>query len=354
MATTTLAENMRGVPLAPPPTTPAARRLWLKRRREVLGASDVSTILGMAPPSWGTSPLQVWLEKVDDDHVPDDPTERMLWGLRLERPLVDEYRVRHAKANGVYVAPSPGLLRSQEYPWLSATPDRVLLDRATKRTALGLLEAKTAAWNLEREWADGVPLHYQIQTQVQMLVTGLPWVDVVPLFGGNRMPEPLRVHRDDAAIEQIVKITGAWWRGHVESGVAPEPLLHDLEHLPQVWPGVKDQTAELGEPLVRRLLVRDRIKERIKMLEQAADRVELDVKVTMADATSAWYQPPASPEALEPPAPIKIASWTRFPTNRFNRKQFAQDHPDLDTKYTETGAGQRFTVHKTIQETEIS
>lgn len=350
MATDTLARNIRGVLLAPPPTTATARKRWLAARRAVLGASDVSTVLGMAPPAWGTSPLQVWLEKTDPDHVPDDPTEKMLWGLRLERPIVDEYRIRHAKAEGFYVAPSPGLLRSEEYPWLSATPDRVLLDRATKRTALGLLEVKTAAWNLEREWADGVPLHYQIQTQVQMLVTGLPWVDVIPLFGGNKMPEPLRVEADEVAQAQIVEITGAWWAAHVEAGVPPAPEIHDLERLPQVWPG-DGSAATLRRSLVDRLLVRDRIKERIRDLERAADRVEVDVKVAMGNATTAWYQPQPVEGAVEAPAPIKVASWTRSPRKNFDQKRFQQDHPGLAGEYTTTGSTQRFTVHKSIHDT---
>lgn len=351
MATTTaLPQNMRGRLLAPPPTTKAARKKWLIARRQVLGASDVAVILGMAPSSWQNTPLSIWLEKTDPDHVPEDPSERMLWGLRLERPLVDEYRVRHAKAAGVYVAPSPGLLQSEDHPWLSATPDRILVDRRTRSIMMGLLEAKTADKYLEREWADGVPLYYQIQTQVQMLVTGAPWVDVVPLFGGNKMPEPYRVYRDREAIAQIIDLTGAWWRAHVEAGVPPEPDVNDMTRLPQVWPG-DDSAIDLPESLVGRLLVRERIKARIKMLEKAAARVELDLKTTMRDATTAWWQPPKSPDALAAPAPVKVATWSRYPVRQFDRDSFRADHPDLDEKYTDVTTGQRLTVHKQIHDT---
>jgi predicted phage-related endonuclease len=272
----------------------------------------------------------------------------MLWGLRLERPIADEYRVRHAKRNGVYVAPSPGLLRSEEYPWLAATPDRVLLDRATRSTAVGLLEIKTNAWSLEREWSDGPPDYYQLQTQVQMGVTGVEYVDLVPLFGGNRMPDPHRIEFDPEAWRQIVEITGEWWHAHIVERTVPELMVTDLEHLPQVWPGDDNATAVLPLALVQQLAQRDRIKDRIKQLQEAADRVELRVKAAMGDAKVAYYQPPTPEDALTEATPIKVASWSRTPRKQFKQKEFTADHPDLAEQYTTTGSTQRFTPNKAI------
>lgn len=333
--TAPLPTNLRGTLIAGPPSTAAARKRWLAARRAGLGASEVSTILGLAPPSWQTSPLQVWLEKVDPAGAGVVPTERMLWGLRLERPIADEYRVRHAEARGVYVAPSPGLLAHPEHPWLLATPDRLLLDRATRRTALGLLEIKTADAMLAREWDAGVPLHYQVQVQVQMGITGLEWCDVVPLLGGNYMPEPHRVEFDPLAFGQIVELCGAWWEGHVVTGVPPEPLPEDLQFLPQVWPEHADEEVVLPEGLAQRLEVQARIKARIKALEAASKRVELDTKVFMKNAKVARL-----------PDGQKAATWSRFPTSKFALDRFRDDNPVLAAQYTETTDGQRFTVHK--------
>lgn len=341
--------GMRGIPLAPPPTTPAARRRWLIARRHVLGASDVAKVLGLAPPTWG-SPLDVWLEKTSPDVVDKDMGERVRWGLRLERPIVDEYRVRHAEDRGVYVAPSPGLLRHEEHYWLSATPDRVLLDRATKRTALGLLEIKNADWSKERDWEDGVPFHIQIQTQVQMGVTGTPFVDVVPLFGGNKMPEPHRVEFDPIAWHEIVQITGAWWRGHVEAGIAPAPMVGDIPNLNKVWPGAEGTSVYLDDDLVAALRRRDSAKRLMGDLKRETDEIELTVKALMGDATAALWQP-VDDDGEPVGDPVKVASWTRSTQKYFEQSRLEEEKPDLAAEYTTRRPSQRFTVHKSIHNT---
>lgn len=358
--TTALPPNVGGVLVAPGPSTPAARKRWLAARRAGLGASEVSTILGLAPPSWGTTPLGVWLDKTHPEQVQDDPTERMLWGLRLERPIADEYRIRHATPNGIRVDPCPGLLAHPEHRWLLATPDRLLTRPATyadweihpewfvdqtyesaARVAVGVLEIKTADAMLQREWDLGVPLHYQVQVQVQMGITGLPWADVVPLFGGNHMPHPYRVEFDPLAFAQIVELCGAWWAAHVEADVPPEPTIEDIPLLSQVWPGDDDAPpAHLSSALLERVLVRERIKERIKQLEAAAARVEVDLKTTMRNAKVAMY------------GDQKVATWTRYDRNQFRQKDFAADHPALAAQYTDKIPSQRLTVHRLTTEGE--
>lgn len=335
-----LPTNMRGIVLAPPPTTKAARKRWLAARRSVLGASDVSTILGLN--DWRT-PLDVWLERVHPDRYVDEQSEAMEWGIHHEPTIVNAYRRRHSAEFGVHVAPTPGLIQSEQFRWLAATPDRLLLDRASKSELVGLLECKIS----NRKW-DEVPLKYEVQAQVQMGVTGAAFVDLAALFGGNQMPVPTRIEFDPLAWGQIVEATQAWWERHVVMEEPPDPTTADLAALPRVWPG-DGSSAEIPRPIVERLLVRDRIKARIRDLEKAADRVELDAKTALGDAVTGWYQ--YRDEAGEPVGdPIKVASWTRSPRKTFRQKDFEADHPDLAAKYTSTTTGQRFTVHKQIHE----
>jgi putative phage-type endonuclease len=329
---------MSGRLVAGPPTTPAARRRWLEHRKHFLSASDIATILGLAPPSWGTSPLQVWLEKTDPDHEQDEPTERMLWGLRLERPIADEFRVRHARRLGVYVAPTPGLIASVEHPHLACTPDRVLLDAATRTTALGLLEIKTQGHTIRAEWRDGVPYHYQIQTQVQMGVTGLPYCYVVPLFGGNHMPEPHLLKFDPEAFAMITEITGQWWQRHIVERVPPDPVVGDEPFLPEVWPG-DGSTAVLEDTLASRLALRQRMRRRIKQLEDAVARVDLDVKRTMRDAGAAYDMDGN-----------KVATWTRYERKYFDQQALAEAYPEIAAQFTRRITSQRFNV--TVAEAE--
>lgn len=335
---TALPLGMLGEVVAPPPTTKAQRRKWLEARRSLLGASDVATILHMAPSSWDTSELKVWLEKTDPEYLGDEPTERMLWGLRLERPIADEYRVRHARQNGVYVAPTPGLIVRPEWPWLGCTPDRLLLDIETRTTALGLLEIKTGGYTTMSEWRDGVPPHYQIQVQVQMGITGMPWADVVPLFGGNQMPTPYRLDFDPLAFQQIVEITGAWWERHIVPRVPPEPVVGDLPVLPDLWPG-DGSTVTLPAALAAQLRQRVRLAKRIKQLEDAKDRVDLRVKTHMRDANTAYDEQGNA-----------VATWTRYTRSTFDKKALERDHPALAKKYTTRTGSQRFNVTAQVEE----
>ena len=72
--------GMGGVLVAPPPTSKRARALWLAARKQGLGASEVATILGLAPTGWKSSPLGIWLDKTHPDVIEKDVTERMEWG----------------------------------------------------------------------------------------------------------------------------------------------------------------------------------------------------------------------------------------------------------------------------------
>lgn len=331
--------------LAPPPTTRAARRQWLEARNVGLGASDVAAVLGLAPASWGATPLTVWLEKTDPEAEGLEVTEQMEWGLQLEDPVARMFSKRHAKELGVRVRPTPGLLQHEEHPWLLCTPDRLLVskDDEGRPVCKSLLEIKTAHYTHHRDWYDEdrqprAPFHYQIQCQVQMAVTGAERVYLVPLFGGNHMPDPWVIERDDQAIAQIIEICGAWWEQYVVGRTPPPALLPDLPILDDVWPGDGSQM-ELPDHILRRLALRARMKQRIDMLGKAVDRIDLDTKVAMKDAVLAVDHDGR-----------KVAKWSRFPMSKFSEKDFRRDHPGLYEQYRRKTNSQRFTVTATTPE----
>lgn len=332
-----LPEGMRGRLVHPSPGNAAQRRSWLQARKQGLGASDLATVLHMSPFRDQT-PLRLWLDKTSEA-VDESDLERMRWGRRFERPIVDEFRVRHARELGITVAPSPGLLAHEEHPWLLATLDRVALWRGT-REAAGPIEVKTAYWVQRRQWVEsGVPDHVYIQVQGQLAVTGLPRAWVVVVFGGNEMPEPFLVERDELVIGQILELCGQWWKRYVVARVPP-PIddVTDLPRLPEVWPGVKGEKYDLPEGLARRLLLRGRISRRISQLEKARDRIDLAAKAAMQDASVAVWQGEA------------LATWSRFPRRSFDLERFKRDHPALAKRYTSSTTSQRFTVHTTTEE----
>jgi hypothetical protein len=120
--------------------------------------------------------------------------------------------------------------------------------------------------------------------------------------------------------------------------VPPEPQLGDEPLLPEVWPG-DGSIATLPDGLAERLRLRGKLQRRIKALEKAVARVDLDVKRTMADATVA-YDPYGN----------KVATWTRYERAHFDKAAFADAYPELAARFTRRITSQRFNAVDTDTE----
>jgi hypothetical protein len=97
-------------------------------------------------------------------------------------------------------------------------PEKVAAARA--RGAAGNLQVKTCSAYLLDDWRDGPPPKYEIQTRVEMAVTGLPWTDLVCLCGGQRYLGPFRIERDLELEGRILAPLREFW-DMVMSGVEP-------------------------------------------------------------------------------------------------------------------------------------
>lgn len=306
-------------PLYPTPAgsvVPAASRAsWLRARKTGLGASDTAAVLGLSP--WST-PLSVWIDKRRDE-VTSLETEAAEWGLAHEATIARRVNHRWRDRIGT-VKPTPGLLRHDDYPWLLATPDRVLVK---KGKVTGLLEIKTAGHRQRHAWDNGVPVYYQIQVQQQLAVTGLDVAWLAVLHGGNHMPDPYRIDRDDAAIQQIVDYTGRWWKEHVEGDVPPDPTWPaDDDLLADAYlsaPGLK----ETADDEVRALITQLRnAKANTKAAKAEEDRIAFEVKTRLQEA-----------EAFVDAGGLDLVTWKPYTKRDFDVNRFRADHPELAAKY---------------------
>ena len=66
------------------------REEWLAGRHTGIGASEAAAVLGL---SRYKSPLEVYLEKIGE-LGPQDDSERMYWGRKLEAIIAQEYGIR--------------------------------------------------------------------------------------------------------------------------------------------------------------------------------------------------------------------------------------------------------------------
>jgi putative phage-type endonuclease len=303
---------------------------WIGHRKGHLGASEVACVLGLS--KWST-PLGLYSDKLSpalDDHM----DERQEWGHRLE-PAIAQWI---ADTQNITVLPSPGLLRSVEFPWLGATPDRVT-DKGEP------VELKNSDFFMAKEWEDGVPDNYMIQVLVQMIVLGAKRGYLGVLHGGNR-PEFFPIEWDQGIVDQIIRITKAFWYDHIVAKVAPEPLTSSEAVL--AFPTAPDTAIEGGEALWEAWGAYGLLQAERKEIDNQLEAMDLQFKKAMgSEATSLTYADPLRPE------PVTLFTWkTRKGSTRFDAARFKAEHPDLHADYLKTGEPTRTFTRKTVKEIE--
>lgn len=151
-------------------------------RGEIIGGSDVAAILGFS--KW-TTPQQLLERKALGKEV--KVNEPMFWGTQLESAIADVYAERYCDDEHTIFDPVKDWdkghqVRHPDYPWLTASPDRLIL-KGDK--IVGGLEIKNIGTFSKKSWREGVPIYYQTQAQTYMMVFGLPSWEFYVLCGGQ-------------------------------------------------------------------------------------------------------------------------------------------------------------------------
>lgn len=252
---------------------------WLARRREGIGASDAAAILGVSP--WKGA-ADVWGEKVGLAEAPDDETEAMKWGLRLEPAIREAYM----EETGRMVIQPGGpftIVRSTKYPFLQATLDGEIVpidDRGP-----GVFESKTAGFFKKEDWAEEPPLQYQIQNQHQLVVVGWAWGGDAVLIGGQMFRHTDFVANATFQALLIEKLEAFWalvQKGTpppVDGSVSAKELLAKL--FPKPEPGKVIELPLEATTWDQNLVA---IKEQMKTLEAEKSLLENQLKAAIGKA----------------------------------------------------------------------
>jgi putative phage-type endonuclease len=152
------------------------REAWLEARKQGIGASDVPVILGLSPFK---SRNQLYLEKCGMDDEPDEMSEPMKMGLRLEPVIAEIYQ----EETGRETWGGGELLRSTRNTNMMCTLDR--LTRVNASSDPIPLQIKLSGW--VAKWSDGLPPDVHAQIQSEMFVYGSTECSLVVLLNGTRM-----------------------------------------------------------------------------------------------------------------------------------------------------------------------
>lgn len=260
------------------------RDAWLAARPRALGSTD-APVLAMAKHPWA-SPWSVWASKLHPDALDDKPTPAMRWGLRHESTIAAALQEENPQYRVLPVPPFT-VVYAAGAEHLSCSPDRLVRHAEFETWGEGVLEIKTSRYGDAFDACDGVPEHYRVQVQHQLLVTGLRWGVLAALIGGSDL-RVFEIHRDDDYCEWLRERLTSWWQRHVVEGIPPDPDADDLDAVKAVQPEPKAGKV-IGlpasfAPLAKR---RQEIAAQLKELEREKKQIEAQIAAQLGDADGA-------------------------------------------------------------------
>lgn len=274
------------------------RMLWLEARRNSIGASDVSAIMGTSNPKY-QSRYKLWHEKMGLTPIDPEQTEVQLFGHLMEETATKAFSIQFAK--GEVVDPKGMGIRHNLFPWMTASIDRALvlddgdakhgLDFATMLETEPLwipIEIKNVSEYKTDEWTiSSIPDMYYDQVQAQLEVTAKPRALVIAVFGGNRMGV-YTVWRDVVHGAKIVRAAQEFWDS-IQSGDCPPPDDSEatLELLKGMFPNANGETIPLTPEMLEMCSTMSRCDQEIEAAEKRKQEASNALRAAMGSATKA-------------------------------------------------------------------
>ncbi len=149
----------------------------------------------------------------EDYFIQDDKNSyKMELSNKLKSFVASEFMLKTGKK----VRNINGMLRNDKYPFAIANIDRAVVGEKA------FLECKVTNSFNKKEWEKSVPIHYQIQMNHYMAVTGATHCYVAALIGN----EDLVIHKlekDEEMIDEIMKLEEMFWNNCILGDDFPMP-----------------------------------------------------------------------------------------------------------------------------------
>lgn len=300
-------------------TTKISHEDWLNYRKMGITGTDAGSICGLNPYK---SAMQVFIDKTSDVTESSD-NEAMRQGRDLE-----EYVARRfCEATGKKVRRINAICISEEHPFMLADFDRLIVGERAG------LECKTVSAYSSDKWKNGaIPLHYQLQVQHYLAVSGFDTWYIAALILGREFIIH-KIERDEELIENLVTIEKRFWEQNILAGFMPDPDGSDdcSKMIAEMYfKSDREKTIQLlgcNDLLYRR----QELDELIKKLDKEKAEIEQKIKLEMQDAAYATTDD------------FRV-SWTSFDQTRLDSKKLKEEQPEIYEKYSKTSSSRRFTV----------
>lgn len=294
---------------------------WLKYRKQGITGTDAGAITGMNPY---VSAFAVFQDKLTDDTEEFDNES-----MRQGRDLEDYVAKRFMEQTGKKVRRANAIFQNEKYPFMLADFDRLVDGEKAG------LECKTVSPYMAEHWKDGqIPLHYQMQVQHYLAVSGFScWYVAALIYGREFIVQ--KIERDEELISYLITIEKRFWSENILKGQVPDPdgtkkcsqMIADM-----YFKADKEKSIELYG-FKADLERRSELDQLIKKLETEKETIDQKIKLEMQDASYAIADN------------FKV-SWTSVETNRLDTKKLKTEHPDIYERYCKNTNSRRFSISR--------
>lgn len=302
-------------------TTKISHEEWLKYRKMGITGTDAGSIVGMNPYR---SALQVFVDKTTDN-IDNFDNEAMKQGRDLEEYVAQ----RFCEATGKKVRRANAIFVSNEHPFMLADFDRMVVGERAG------LECKTVSAYSADKWKNGaIPLHYQLQVQHYLAVSGYDaWYVAALIFSKEFIVH--KIERDEELIQSLITIEKRFWEQNVLSGIMPDPDGSKTadEVLAKYFPQKEGVSVPLPQQMDNQLRRRAELVELIGKLETEKSIIEQEVKKYLgtSDATEAENE-------------SFYIRWKNVATSRVDVEKLRKEAPDIYEKFKTTTYSKRLTI----------
>lgn len=292
---------------------------WLAYRKMGITGTDAGAIAGMNPY---VSAFQVYHDKLTDE-TEDIDNESMRQGRDLEEYVAQ----RFTEETGFKVRRANAIFQNEEYPFMLADFDRLVVGQK-----IGL-ECKTVSPYSEEKWKDGaIPLHYQMQVQHYLAVSGFDcWYVAALIFGREFIIR--KIERDEELIKYLIRVEKKFWYGNVMAHVLPDPdgTKECSEQIARLYYKTDLQKTVQLNGCNQMLKRREELSSLMDKLEKEKNEIDQKIKLEMQDAAYGYTED------------YKV-SWVTVERNQIDSKKLKAEKPEIYKEYSTNSSSRRFTV----------
>jgi len=249
------------------------RPQWLAKRKKSIGASDAAMVLGVSP--YG-GPQAVYLDKTTEE-INERDSKWMAYGRDIEGAIAKMYM--HETDMVVRDLGATHIVYHPDYKWIGSTLDRVVGGLPLELKSVGQVGVYSDTW------IESVPLHIQIQLQIQMACMDADRGVVAALFPGYQLVHKT-IKRDERFLQAAYPVLESFWHENVLAKVPPpaDSTPHALECVKRLYNKDNGETVELTKKCLQNVENWRRLKTEKRQAEKEIKELEKDIRDEMKEA----------------------------------------------------------------------